>query len=309
MEGGGQMYEKILVTLDGSELAEIALPYAEELAGQLGSEITLLYVADPAVKHQDSMRQNYLQKMVEVTMDNASKYSNEPAADRGVKVKSVVLTGRPAENIVDYADKENIGLIIMATHGQSGFKRWALGSVADKVLRATTRPVELIRARTSHPDTKLNRKLNKVLIPLDGSGEGEAILPYIEELARMLGVKVILLRVLATGYATMDNYVPLTEQQMKSDRALAAAYLNNLRTRLEEKGIATTTEERLSEWNDASAQIIQLADEVQVDLVAMTTHGRSGAGRQVFGSVADKVLHEGETPLLLVRSAGTGKKR
>ena len=183
------MYEKILVPLDGSELAEVALPYAEELAGKLGSEVTLLYVGRSTDDPHAHMRQFYLQRMVEVIKRSAQESLEKPAA-KEIKVKSEVLVGNPAEQIVDYADKENIGLIVMATHGRTGIRRWTLGSVADKVVRATKRPVVLIRAKDAYPEVRETSILNKVLVCLDGSAESEAVIPYIEDLAAKLDCEV-----------------------------------------------------------------------------------------------------------------------
>ena len=117
------MYEKILVTLDGSPLAEVALPYAEELAGQLGSEITLLYVSETGQDPQSGMDQSYLQKIVESAKEKAPGYSGKSGIAPVIRVKPVILSGQPAEKIVEYADAENIGLIVMSTHGRSGIKR------------------------------------------------------------------------------------------------------------------------------------------------------------------------------------------
>jgi nucleotide-binding universal stress UspA family protein len=301
------MYEKILVPLDGSELAEVALPYAEEMAGPLGSEIILIDVSESTRDTEENMRRQYLQRIVEATKEGASRYYDKPGNGAAVKVTSVTLAGPSAEKIVEYADNEKVGLIIMATHGQSGIKRWALGSVADKVVRATTRPVVLVRARGARPDVREKGRLKKVLVPLDGSKEGDAVIPYIEDLAARLKLKVVLLQVIARGYVTIDNYVPLTDRQLAADKAFAAASLGKVEARLKEKGIAVDVEERLSVstgFANAAEQIIEFADEVQADLLAMTTHGRSGVGRWVFGSVAGRVLHEGKTPLLLVRSPG-----
>jgi nucleotide-binding universal stress UspA family protein len=304
------MFEKILVPLDGSELAEIVLPYAEELAGKLGSEIVLVYVSESAHDPDESKHMNYLQKIVQITRDGAGTYADNRGSAPAVQVKSVILTGYPAEEIVNYADREGIGLIVMATHGQSGIKLWALGSVAEKVVRATERPVVLIRARGARPDVKEKGILNKVLVALDGSAEGEAIVPYIEELALKLKAEVVLFHVLAKGYQNSYNYVPLTDKQIESDKALATDYLNKVEARLKEKGIAV--EKRLSIgiiFGNAAELIIQFDKEVQADLLAMTTHGRSGVERWSFGSVAEKVLQAGTTPLLLVRSPGTRAER
>lgn len=141
------MYEKILVPLDISKLAEVALPYAEELAGRLGSEVTVLSVSESAEAQKYNEHQTYIEKVVEATKRGAGRYVDKPKG--AIKVKPVVLVGHPAEVIVDYADKEHIDLIIIATHGRSGIRRWTLGSVAEKVLRAGSTPVLLVRAARS----------------------------------------------------------------------------------------------------------------------------------------------------------------
>lgn len=301
------MYEKIMVPLDGSELAEVALPYAAELAIQLGSEITLIYVSELGKDPQEEMDQSYLQKTVESIKERAASYSGQPATTQIIKVKSVILSGHPAEKIVEYADSENISFIVMSTHGRSGIQRWALGSVADKVMRASTKPVVLIRSKDSRSDIRVEGLLRKVVVPLDGSKEAEAVIPYIEELASKLKLGVILVQVLDRGYNTLEGYFPLSDQQMESDKAIATTYLNTMGARLKEKGIAVSTEEKLNIdiiYGNPAEEIIKLANEKQVDFIAMTTHGRSGVGRQVFGSVAERILREGNTPLMLVKAPG-----
>ena len=294
------MYEKILVPLDGSELAEVALPYAEELAGRLGSEVTLIYVSDSA----DDQYQ-YMQKMVEATKYGAERYL-EKAEGKSIKVEPVILVGHPAEQIVDYADKEDIGLIVMATHGRSGIRRWALGSVADKVVRATKRPVVLIRARGTRPDLREKGILNKVLVPLDGSKESEAVIPYIEELASKLKAEVVLLQVVAGAYhvyASAEGVAQIryTEKEMEPLKTSAKDYLKKVASGLKEKGITTRSEVRVGA---AAGEIVKLADEIYADVVAMSTHGRSGVGRWVFGGVTDRLLRGGNTPVMLVRASG-----
>jgi nucleotide-binding universal stress UspA family protein len=94
---------------------------------------------------------------------------------------------------------------------------------------------------------------------------------------------------------------------MESDKAIATTYLNNMGARLKEKGITVSTEEKLNIdiiYGNPAEEIIKLANEKQVDFIAMTTHGRSGVGRQVFGSVAERILREGNTPLMLVKAPG-----
>jgi len=296
------MYEKILVPLDGSELAEVALPYAEELAGRLGSEVRLLYVSEPAEASYRRMHQFYMQKVAEATKHAAERYAEKPG-EKAIKVESRILVGNPAEEIVDYADKADIGLIVMATHGHSGIKRWALGgSVADKVVRATKQPVAIIRARGARPDVREKGVLNKALVPLDGSKESEAVIPYIEELASKLKVGLILLQVVARAYHVHEGIeVPYTEEEVKPLEADAERYLEKVSKALQGKGISTRWEVRVGH---EAEEIIEFADEIVADLVAMSTHGQTGISRWAFGSVTDKVLHAGNTPVLLVRTPG-----
>lgn len=302
------MYEKILIPLDGSELAEVALPYAEELAGRLGSEITLLAVAESEESQDYHKHQLYIQHLVEPTKRLAEKYLKKPG-DKLIKVESTILTGHPADEIVAYADKEGSSLIVMATHGRSGIRRWSLGSVADKVVRAATQPVALIRAKGARPDVRERGILNRALVPLDGSKESEAIIPNIEELASKLDAEIILLQVLERAYhmwagGEASSLIPYTDAEMEPLKAQAASYLEEVISLLNNKGIPTRPEVRVG---SPAREIIKLADETDSDMVAMSTHGKSGFSRWAFGSVAEKVLHAGNTPLLLVRipQAGT----
>ena len=295
------MYERILVPLDGSQLAEVALPYAEELAGRLGSEVTLLSVSESDETESYHEALTYILEMVEPTKQGVERNLAKLVA-KEVKVDSRTLVGHPAEEIVDYADKADIGLIVMATHGQSGIRRWALGSVADKVVRATKRPVALIRAKGARPDVREKGILNKALIPLDGSKESEAAIPYIEELASKLKAEVVLLQVLTPDYAAAISVEQL--EQLKSLRTSAKDYIEKVAAQLKQKGIVAKAEYREVVPGAEAEEIIRLADETQADVVAMSTHGRSGVGRWVFGSITDRVLHEGNIPLLLVRTPG-----
>lgn len=273
------MYARILVPLDGSELAEISLPYAEELAVRLGSEITLLSVSESHESESYNELLTYALKMAEFTKNEVER-NLAKLAGKAIKVDSKILVGHPAEEIVDYVDKADIDLIVMATHGRSGIGRWALGSVADKVVRATKRPVALIRAKGARPDVREKGILNKALVPLDGSKESEAVIPYIEELASKLKTEVVLLQVVV---ASVESYLEKVDSQLRG------------------KGITVKSEVR---FGSVAEEIIKLADEIHADVVAMSTHGQSGVSRWVFGSVANRVLHEGNTPLLLVRTPG-----
>jgi nucleotide-binding universal stress UspA family protein len=300
------LHEKILVPLDGSELAQIALPYAEKLAGKLGYQITLIYVSGSIDDQYHHMHQFYLQKMAE-TARQAAEIHVENLEVKAIKVETAILLGDPAEQIVDYADKEGVGLIIMSTHGRSGIKRWAMGSVADKVLRATKQPLALIRAKRARPDAPERNILSKILVTLDGSKQSEAVIPYIEELASKLKADITLLQVVLPDYNLSTTGEPeygvYSEKHLESIQALAREYLENIAAQLKQRGINAKPEVALG---TAAETIIKFADAIAADMVALSTHGRSGVSRWALGSVAERVLRAGDTPLLLVRTPGSG---
>jgi nucleotide-binding universal stress UspA family protein len=150
------MYKKILVPLDGSKLAECALPYAEELAQGCGTEEVILVSATERVQGYRAFEdpsQPLGQRLVfEVTgrkEKQAQRYLGRIAKGmkaKGIKVDTEVLLGDPAEEIVSYAAHPGCDIIIMSSHGRSGPSRWAYGSVADKVFRASCVPVLMVRA-------------------------------------------------------------------------------------------------------------------------------------------------------------------
>jgi nucleotide-binding universal stress UspA family protein len=295
------MSGKILVPLDGSKLAEIALPYAEQLAARLEYEIILISVRSPAEDPYHPVLESYLEKTAEI-LKRKKKANVEP-----IIVGSEVLVGHPAERIIDYAEQEGVDLIIMATHGRTGVRRWALGSVADKVMRASIQPVLLIRANI---DSHKKVSLGNILIPLDGSKQSEKVIPHVKKLASKLKSKVVLLHVIAQPYHAYAGMwgvveVPYTSEELKLKEADARKYLEKVKRALSSKGIPIKTAVRIG---DAAHEIIGLAEELNADIVAMSTHGRSGMDRWEYGSVTDKVLHAGNTPLLLIREP-IGKRK
>ena len=306
------MYKRLLIPLDSSEIAERALPYAKELATHLGSEVILINVRMPAENPDEPEHRFYISKMAAATEQDIKKSPALPPGQK-VKVESAIigspgLLTHPAEEIVDYAEKENVSLIVMATHGRTGISRWTLGDTANKVARASKCPVLLIRANTDVPKSV---HLDKILVTLDGSKQSESVLPYIENLASKLKTKISLLNIVEPPYHIypysegMDYYggegivrVPYTEEEIKPLKLVAEKYVKNVSDKLMTEGIKTSYELRTG---SAGEEIIKAEEEIHPDIVAMSTHGQSGFGRWEHGSITDKVLHAGKTSLLLVR--------
>jgi len=150
------MYQKILVPLDGSKLAECALPYVEELAKGCGTEEVILVSVTERVQgyrvFDDSTQmrgQRLIREAVGKKQEQAQKYLDRIAKAmkaKGISVDTEVLLGDPAEEIISYAKHPGCDIIVISSHGRSGISRWAFGSVADKIFRASTVPILMVRA-------------------------------------------------------------------------------------------------------------------------------------------------------------------
>ena len=156
------MYESILVPLDGSKTAEMVLPYVEEIAANLANEIVLVGVS----KHGTyELCDSYLKTILEQVQLQLKDYT--PVKE--VKIYSEVLLGEPATQILNSANRRNVSLIAMTSRGSSNQGPWLLGNIAAKVLRATSKPVLLVRAPASKTALQEKKLVRKILVPLDGS--------------------------------------------------------------------------------------------------------------------------------------------
>jgi nucleotide-binding universal stress UspA family protein len=157
------MYDPIMLTLDGSELAEKAIPHAVAIAKQFGARLLVVRVVPPVVQPLDvdyGMSAPYgYEKIIEAEVQGANDYLAgivKAIEAEGLSVETATPLGEPATAILDTANQQGVGLIVMATHGRTGFRRLVFGSVADRVLREAEIPVLLIRAqgRDQSPDKK-----------------------------------------------------------------------------------------------------------------------------------------------------------
>ena len=278
------MFEEIVVPLDCSKLAEVALPYAEELGAKMGSDIVLLTVTESEDAKELESYVRYIKKIEAATKSYAKKYI-ESGIDKAFQVVIATRTGDPAQGIIEYTLKSSFPLIIMASHGRSGMSRWAVGSVADKVVRSGgLQPVMLIRVNNSHSEIREKRLLKKDLVPLDGSSESEAVIPYISNIAYKLEMELTLLQVVPeTNHAETD----------------AESYLQSMCSKIED--IINVNVNYKVCVGPVAEIIVDLADELTVDLVAMSTRGMNRNNPLSLGSVAQKVFLGGNTPLLLIK--------
>lgn len=291
------MYESILVPLDGSKTAKMVLPYVEEIAAKLANEIVLVGVSEQG-RHE--LPGSYLKTILEQVQLQLNDYT--PAKE--VKVYSEVLLGEPATQILNSANRRKVSLIAMTSRGSSSQGPWLLGNIAAKVIRATSKPVLLIRAPVGAEALKQKKLVRRILVPLDGSRVGETAVPWAETLAQTLAAELVFFQIIGITetYLYYQYYQVSPSLGPEKEKASAMAYLESIEKSLSGKGLKTSSAVAFGAPADG---IIDYAKANAVDLIAISSHGRSGIGRWVFGSVTDKVLHSGDTPVLVVRASKT----
>lgn len=268
------MLTRILVPLDGSDLAGRVLDRFRPMLARPDVEVVLVTVTDAP---NDARR---LLKTVQARL-----------VQSGIRTSVRVRSGDAAAAILRVSEEVRPAIIAMATHGRSGPARWVMGSVAGRVLRGARHPVLL-----SNPaDGAGEWRIRRILVPLDGSELSAHIVPFVGSIAREQGAEVILVHSLATtragngagrgGRATVsvpDGADPLTPHAQRLERA----------------GVRVSA--RIERADRPAEAIIRAARREAADLVAMTTHGRTGVQRWLMGSVAEKVVGHCPCPVLVL---------
>jgi nucleotide-binding universal stress UspA family protein len=305
------MFRTIVVPLDGSPLAEYALSTATMLAERAGARVQLVRAHELMLHDlgdQFALDEAMREEAVEY-LDRAAKGIQDEV---GIAPRAVILEGPPAQVICDYVRELEEPLLVMSTHGRTGFSRAWMGSVADGVVRHSAAPVLMLRPETA-PDGVLEPMgvFHRMLVPLDGSGYAEQVLPAAMALAQLTEAQVLLLEVVkpvftpaftpaaeyAAVYAAPDEFAADATHAMVER---AASYVSSLATklRLQHPSLDIRTEVRTEAA--PAMTILETAKAQGSDVVALATHGR-GMSRLMVGSVADKVLRGGPSALLLIR--------
>jgi nucleotide-binding universal stress UspA family protein len=279
--------KRILVPLDGSRLAEAVLPLAEALARDHEADVHVLRTVTtegpPDAQAKDRQdAETYLAVVCGAL------------SARGLKgVRSSVWFGEPDQTIVNAALRDDASLITMSTHGRRGWSRVLFGSVAERLVRMAPVPVLLVRgqlpAQAGGP--------GRILVALDGSDLSEAVLPAVARLAGPLDLTIQLLHAIEPFQPTALPEVGVHLREMLRRRqADAERYLATVAQTLEAKGLRVRQAVRLGR---PARVILQQAQDENVSLIAMSTHGRTGLGRLLMGSVAESVLRTAPVPTLL----------
>ena len=288
------MYERVLVPVDGSEVSKAVLGAVSNLATALGSKVTVFHVdcdQSPLRSDKDQGPNRLETYLTEIKTTFSSK---------GVKVEVATACGRPSEEILKKAE-EGYGLIAMATHARTGSARSVYGSTTDAVITSAKAPMLLM-----HPTADVSSAdpgIKAVVVPLDGSAFGEAVLPDAEALAARLGAQLVLTRVLPAeatlaGMVDPEFYDPESYKQAEQS---ARAYLDGKVQALLATGVSAKAE--LHEGY-APDQIVDAAEMIDGSLIFMSTHGHTGSASWPLGSVADRVVRRARRPVIIDKPQG-----
>lgn len=313
------MYRLIQVPLDGSPLAEQALPLAAHLAKRDGAAMQIVHVHEPLAPIYRT-----LESALDLDIINGMRDYLATAAtlaeNTGVRAEPTLLHGLAAETLAQHAADEDADLVVMATQGRGPLGRMWFGSVADALVRQSAKPILFVRP--SEPSSEPHSgTIRKVLVPLDGSALAEEALDPAVALSGEQG-RITLLRVIPAVYSIgagrpnrrmselgvtlLQQLEELTQCQMTESNE----YLGKVAERLRTKSASTQIE--VIAHDQPAFAILDAAARHGVDAIAMTTRGQSGFKRFMLGSVADKVVRGATMPVLIcpsVEDAGIAHER
>jgi nucleotide-binding universal stress UspA family protein len=309
------MLRSILVPVDGSPFSEQALPWALALcrASKANLRLVLVHHGLPAPESLEAERlhiradtivrkeeRDYLIALVKRIKE--SGYS---------KVTRAVLTGQPGAALVEHVTEWGASLVVMSTHGRGPLARAWLGSVADYLVRHLTVPVFLVRPSKEQPSATPADLSNPIIVPLDGSTLGEAVLEPVSELCRLFGAELKLLEVVqpvALAVGVMGSFpVDFDGHLTETWRKEAQDYLDDLVEQLKAKGLRASGAAALGE--SVYATILEQARGPDGKIIALATSGRGGFRRLALGSVADKVVRAADHPVLVCPGKGRREGR
>ncbi len=297
------MFRSIMVPLDGSAFGEQALPLAAALARRAGARLELVHVhagVESGVEEGVLVPLEALDRW-DGEVRQAERLYLSDAAHRVLQADELephvaLVSGRIVEALEAHAAGIGADLVIMSTHGRGGLARAWLGSVADGLLRRLSLALLLVKPREGAQLLAGDPPFTRILIPLDGSRAGEAVLEPALDLALATGAAVRLL-IVVTGRA--EQGAGRVAPELDGSRGGADAYIQRVRDMVVRRGIAV--EARALAHVSPAGAILEEAATHGCDLIALATHGRGAAARMLLGSVADKVIRGCSVPVLVQR--------
>jgi nucleotide-binding universal stress UspA family protein len=299
------MFDRILVPLDCSPLAECVLPHAVAVARSLGSELVLLHILSRSDGQHGLRAVDPLEW--QLRRAEAESYLEGVRARLqavGVVAQTKVLDGDAAEQIMAFARENQVGLVIISSHGQSGLSGWNVSSVVQKVIMRAPISLMIVRAYQPAQSDLGDLRYRRVMVPLDGSPRAESVLPLAAILARTSEAQVLLAHVVLRPQ--MPRRTPLSQEDsnladriVERNRSEAEQYLKDVRSQFPPAAVET----RLLIANHLAVALHELADQENADLVLLSAHGDSGEMRWPYGSLVAGFIAYGSSPLLIFQDA------
>lgn len=278
------------------------MPLAAHLAERRGIPLILVHVIEMSPEFTAYVRgESEVDSLLEIEQASQQHLNRVAARVEGAEVSTIVLRGNPAARLVEYVDELHDSVIVMSSHGRTGFRRMVVGSTTARVVQASTVPVIVVRATDKDTDVEVPESIQRVIVPLDGSSFSEHALHAVYELIRRDDVMVRLLRVPeivaypstmygAASYEAVDAYMGAMQTESE-------AYLQSMAEHLADRPGSVSWELR---DGATSVAILQAAKDFDADLIALSSHGRTGFRRFLLGSVAEQVLREAHVPVMMV---------
>lgn len=293
------MFEKILVPVDLSEPSRSAFGHALLFAGAFGSSVELVHVVElvepthaPFWSRELELANELHSRAVRSAESSLQQLLPLVAPPPGASVTSRVLSGSLPGTLVDHAAASGAGLIVVSPHGRTGFARWLLGSVSERLLRAATCPVLVARGGSASGKPALSR----ILVAVDLSEPSRRALSLAASIAAKFGAELHVLYVWAAPFygEGAEHYSGLFERVREQARAELDEFVAS-------SGAATSIDVgRTIVSGTPSAEILEWAGHTKPDLLVLGTHGRGGIKRLMLGSVAEATARYSECPTLVV---------
>lgn len=293
------MYDHILVPTDGSDHADRAADHAVLLAEAFDATVHLLTVVDIEAAGGPFSAGGVDDAYVEQRTADDRKALTEQKAALGetVRVETKVVTGTPAEGILDYVRETEIDLVVMGTHGRSGLRRYLTGSVAERVLRLSPVPVVTVRETEA---SAVGSGYGDILVPTDGSERADAAVEHALAVADAFGSTVHAVSIINVGDIATGGEVSVPPEFLEELENAARAATEAVASEAAAAGVTALT--RVQTGRPKHDLLEYVADH-DIDLVVMGTHGRTGLDRVLLGSTAEALVRRAEVPVLTVSGA------
>jgi len=276
-------FSRALLPLDGSDFSKHSVDLLKAVQSE-GAAVTLLQVVPGPEAVRDA--EQYLEAVAGSCLGEATTL--------------VRVSDEPAEQVLKEVEQGNFDLVVLMTHGRGGLKRWVWGSVAEHVVRHC--PIPLLLGTPPREGVK-EPTAKKILVPLDGSTLADSVLQHVQGLCLSQGAEAVLF----SAAWVEPSHNPLAYiRELDAASAHAKEVLESREAALAKEGVKVSS---LSKRGEAASSILEAAAESGADMIAMTTHGRTGVTRWLLGSVAERVLRASPLPVLLIRPPGQEASR